>query len=93
MQFLGDIQGAADFNEGRADHISGIAVEGDSISFTLDQPSGDFLNRLTLPYFCPLPVGTPAVPGGSTRRPRCRPPDRTTCQAHGLPAASSPSWA
>ena len=64
MQFLGDIQGAADFNEGRADHISGIEVEGDSISFTLDQPSGDFLNRLTLPYFCPLPVGTPAVPGG-----------------------------
>ena len=35
--FLADIEGAADFNEGRADHVSGIAVDGDTLSFTPDQ--------------------------------------------------------
>jgi ABC-type transport system substrate-binding protein len=41
-----------------------IAVRGDRISFTLRAPSRDFLERLSLPYYCTVPVGTPIVNGG-----------------------------
>ena len=54
--FLGDLEGARAFHAGRADHVSGIRVHGDRISFTLTKPSPDFLERLALPYFCPVPA-------------------------------------
>ena len=41
-----------------------IVAQGDTLTISLTAPSADFLRRLTLPYFCPLPVGTPTVPGG-----------------------------
>lgn len=69
MAFLADIKGAVDFHEGRADHVSGIVADGDKLTITLDRPVPDFLRRLTLPYFCPLPVGTPAVPRGLDPKP------------------------
>jgi ABC-type transport system substrate-binding protein len=31
---------------------------------TLKRPSADFLERLALPYFCPVPIGTPIVKKG-----------------------------
>ena len=62
--FLGDVVGIDAYRSGKDDHISGISTAGDRITFSLAMPSGDFLNRLALPYFCPVPVGTPAVPDG-----------------------------
>lgn len=56
--FLGDLQGAQAFHAGQAAHVSGIRVRDDRISFTLTRPSPDFLERLALPYFCPVPRDT-----------------------------------
>jgi DNA-binding SARP family transcriptional activator/DNA-binding beta-propeller fold protein YncE len=58
-RFIADIEGEAAFRAGVADHISGIRARGDTLSITLVKPSGDFLRRLGLPFFCPVPVGTP----------------------------------
>lgn len=60
-RWLSDIKGFLAYRSGRADHISGIRVKGSMISFTLRAPSSDFLDRLSLPFFCPVPAGTPAT--------------------------------
>ena len=64
IRVLGDLVGAQAFHAGRKEHVSGIRVRGDRISFTLTRPSPDFLERLALPYFCPVPRDTPVLPGG-----------------------------
>jgi ABC-type transport system substrate-binding protein len=64
--FASDIVGVAAYRAGKAAHISGIAVRGDSLSITLAQPAGDFLTRLSMLYFCPVPLTEPVVPGGLT---------------------------
>ena len=56
---LSDLVGAQAFHAGRKAHVAGIRVRGDRISFTLTRPSPDFLERLALPYFCPVPRDTP----------------------------------
>jgi ABC-type oligopeptide transport system substrate-binding subunit/class 3 adenylate cyclase len=66
--FLADLAGFEEFTTGKTDHISGIRVSNDRLSFTLRKRSGDFLYRLTQPYFCPVPTGTPFVPGGADRQ-------------------------
>ena len=58
IDFLGDLEGAQAFHAGRAAHVSGIRVRDQRISFTLTRPSADFLERLALPYFCPVPRDT-----------------------------------
>jgi len=62
--FLGDIAGEQAFKDGRAPHISGLKASGDILSITLVKPSPDFLQRLALPFFCPVPIGTPLSPQG-----------------------------
>ena len=62
--FLPDIVGTEQFRSGRAEHISGIRVAGTSISFTIHAPSKTFLSRLSLPFFCTVPLDTPAPPNG-----------------------------
>lgn len=64
IRFLGDVVGAQAFHAGRAAHVSGIRIHGDRISFRLIRPSPDFLERLALPYFCPVPRNTPILAGG-----------------------------
>ena len=64
IRVLGDLAGAQAFHAGRKPHVSGIRVRGDRISFTIIRPSPDFLERLALPYFCPVPRDTPILPGG-----------------------------
>jgi ABC-type transport system substrate-binding protein len=44
--------------------LKNIDVRGNRIAFTLRAPSPDFLERLSLPYFCTVPFGTPIVVGG-----------------------------
>ena len=41
-----------------------VRARGNRISFTLRAPSPDFLERLSLPYYCTVPYGTPIVNGG-----------------------------
>ena len=62
--YLEDLTGYEAYGRGTQRHISGIRVEGDRISFTLRARSADFLERLSLPYFCTVPLGTPIVDGG-----------------------------
>jgi peptide/nickel transport system substrate-binding protein len=64
IEFAGDIVGARAFHQGKTDHVSGIRVQGDEISFTLEAPAGDFPVRISLPYFSAVPIGTPLVKGG-----------------------------
>jgi peptide/nickel transport system substrate-binding protein len=55
---IGDIAGERAFRAGEADHLSGIRTRGDTLRITLMRPSPDFLQRLALPFFCPVPVGS-----------------------------------
>jgi ABC-type oligopeptide transport system substrate-binding subunit len=61
---VGDIEGEQAFRDGKAEHISGLRADGDRLSITLVKPSNDFLERLALPFFCPVPTDTPTLRGG-----------------------------
>jgi ABC-type transport system substrate-binding protein/tRNA A-37 threonylcarbamoyl transferase component Bud32/streptogramin lyase len=61
-----DIVGAAAFRAGKAPHIRGIVAHDDSLSITLVRPAGDFLTRISMPFFCPVPQREPVVPSGLT---------------------------
>jgi DNA-binding SARP family transcriptional activator len=63
-RFLYDLVGVPAYERGTRDHISGIRVRGDTITFRLTAPSPDFLERISLPFFSPVPPGTPAITGG-----------------------------
>jgi class 3 adenylate cyclase/ABC-type transport system substrate-binding protein len=65
--YVDDIEGEQAFRQGKAAHISGLRADGNHLSITLTGPSPDFLQRLALPFFCPVPLGTPVVPGGANR--------------------------
>jgi len=62
--FFGDIVGVGEYRAGEADHVSGIGVDDDRLTITLEEPSSDLLERLALPQACPVPVGTPALRSG-----------------------------
>jgi ABC-type transport system substrate-binding protein len=64
--FVSDIVGVAAYRAGKAARISGIAVRNDSLSITLARPAGDFLTRISMPFFCPVPLTEPVVPSGLT---------------------------
>jgi peptide/nickel transport system substrate-binding protein len=53
--FIQDIVGANSVTRGLSRSIAGIAVRGNSISFTLLAPSPDFLSRVAMPFFQALP--------------------------------------
>ena len=63
--YIWDIEGQRAFRRGEADHISGLRAEGDTLAIELVEPSSDFLGRLSVPFFCPVPTDTPYVPGGA----------------------------
>jgi serine/threonine-protein kinase len=65
-RYVSDIVGARAFFAGKAPHVSGIAVHGNRLSITLVKPAGDFLTRISMPRFCPVPLSTP-VRGGRDR--------------------------
>jgi peptide/nickel transport system substrate-binding protein len=60
---LDDIVGVGAFLAGRARHVSGIVVRGNTSSFTLVQPAGDFVARLSAGYACPVPRAEPILLG------------------------------
>jgi ABC-type transport system substrate-binding protein/DNA-binding beta-propeller fold protein YncE len=56
------IQGAAEYRDGAPD-VSGVVVVDDStLQITLTQPRYDFMQLLALPFYCPVPPGTPHMP-------------------------------
>jgi peptide/nickel transport system substrate-binding protein len=61
---LGDLEGQAAYESGRAEHISGLRVEGDGLAITLAQPSMTLPARLANPCLSVVPAGTPTAPGG-----------------------------
>jgi peptide/nickel transport system substrate-binding protein len=49
---------------GFMDDIAQVVASGNTLTIMLTQPSGDFLPRLTMPFFCPLPTSVPIEPNG-----------------------------
>ena len=64
-----DIRGVSAYRAGKAAHISGIAVHGNSLAITLVKPAGDFLTRLSMFAFCPVPLSVPIYARGFTEHP------------------------
>lgn len=67
--FYADIVGVDEYRARKADHVSGLVVKGDELSITLEAPSNDFLQRLALPFACPVPEGSPALRSGLNPEP------------------------
>ena len=63
--WLDDVEGFNEFVGGETEHVSGLHTEGDRLMITLGAPSPDFLHRLAVPNFCPVPTDAPFVPGGA----------------------------
>ena len=61
-----DIVGAAAYHAGKATHVSGIAVHGETLRITLARPAGDFLTRISMPTYCPVPHDLPIDPNDVT---------------------------
>jgi YVTN family beta-propeller protein len=62
--FMSDLVGASAYTSGRARHVAGITVTGNTLTLRLARPSSTLLARLSLPLFCSVPVGTPIDPDG-----------------------------
>jgi ABC-type transport system substrate-binding protein len=62
--YVSDIEGEDAFRKGTADHISGLQASGNTLTITLTAPSPDFLSRITMPFFCPVPTDSAVVPEG-----------------------------
>jgi YVTN family beta-propeller protein len=54
-----DIAGAAAYTAGKASHISGIAVRGETLKIRLLAPAPDFPASVTQPIVCAVPSNTP----------------------------------
>ena len=56
-----DIEGAEDYQAGKANDISGIKCDDKTgeISYTLTQPEGSFVNKLGLQFAAPVPPSAP----------------------------------
>jgi YVTN family beta-propeller protein len=61
---LADVVGAKAYMAGRAKHITGVTAQGDKLVVRLTRPAGDLPARLSVPYFCAVPSGTPVDSDG-----------------------------
>ena len=71
--FAADIVGAQAYKAGKAKHISGISVRGNTLTVRLTDVSPDIVSRLAQPLFCPVPLGTPAQATGVNTVPSAGP--------------------
>ena len=60
--FYTSIVGASDYMAGTATSISGISANGNAVTFKLTNPPASFLSRMTMPFTCVVPSGTPMQP-------------------------------
>jgi YVTN family beta-propeller protein len=68
-----DLVGARAYADGRARHIAGITALKDELTLRLIHPSPTFPARISLTFFCAVPVGTPIDPNGLSRVPSAGP--------------------
>lgn len=71
--FAGDIAGADAYIKGKAKQISGIKVNGNKLTISLSRVAPDFLARMTMPFFCAVPLKTPINPKGERAVPSAGP--------------------
>jgi peptide/nickel transport system substrate-binding protein len=62
VSFFNVIAGSQAVADGKATSISGIKAQGNTLTMTLTSPVGSFLKRMTVPWTCPVPLGSPATP-------------------------------
>ncbi len=72
-QFLGDVVGADAYMAGKATGISGVIAIRNRLVIRLRAPEPDFLSRIALPGFCPVPTDTPIKPAGEPTVPSAGP--------------------
>ncbi len=60
-QFFTNIVGEVAFHDGQANEITGIVAQGDTLTFHLIEPQGEFLTLLAMPFGCAIPIGLPRV--------------------------------
>jgi peptide/nickel transport system substrate-binding protein len=60
--FFNMIVGAPAVISGKATTVSGITDTANTVTFKLSEPVASFLYRMTLPFACPVPVGTAIKP-------------------------------
>jgi peptide/nickel transport system substrate-binding protein len=68
-----DIVGVKAYQAGKARHISGVSARENRLTIRLTRPAPDFLARIALPNFCPVPIGTPVDPKGVRKVPSAGP--------------------
>jgi tRNA A-37 threonylcarbamoyl transferase component Bud32 len=68
-ELASDIDGVGAYRAGKAAHIAGIRVHGDVLSIRLVKPAGDFLTRISMFAFCPVPLSIPIHQPGFTVKP------------------------
>ena len=71
--FAADIVGVQAYEAGKAKHISGISVRGNTLTVRLTDVSPDIVSRLAQPLFCPVPLGTPVEATGVNTVPSAGP--------------------
>ena len=69
IKWLRDIVGASEYHAGTAPDVSGLSATDDALSITIRAPSSTFLERLSLPTFCPVPAGSARIRGGANDPP------------------------
>ena len=60
-----DIVGARAYMAGKAAHIAGVTVRGNTLTVRLTAPAPDLPARLAQPFFCAVPSNTPIDPKGA----------------------------
>jgi peptide/nickel transport system substrate-binding protein len=60
--FFNIIAGAPAVIAGKAKSVSGITDTTNTVTFKLSQPVASFLYRMTMPFTCPVPIGTAIKP-------------------------------
>ena len=91
---LSDLAGGRAYAEGRARHISGVVARGNKLTLRLTRPSSNLEDRIALPFFCAVPVGTPSTSKGSTRsRLRGRTTSPRTCPSRRWCSRRDPGYA
>jgi ABC-type transport system substrate-binding protein/predicted Ser/Thr protein kinase len=64
-----DIEGVSAYRAGKASHISGVSAHRNVLAITLVKPAGDFLTRLSMFAFCPVPLSIPIYHRGFAEKP------------------------
>jgi tRNA A-37 threonylcarbamoyl transferase component Bud32 len=68
-QLASDIEGVTAYRAGKAANIVGIRAHGNVLSIRLVKPAGDFLTRISMFAFCPVPLSVPTYRPGFTVTP------------------------